>query len=124
MFADMQNGTWRATTRYVENIQANPATSIVNFTMNEAVVPRSVVLEAATVLAELANDPTGRRVFEGPYCSTGQRAACVPEKGSLDDAELGQMCWLVEGVVEKADPTDPRSADKPAQVPAACEKNR
>jgi len=35
----------------------------------------------------------------------------------ISDDELARMCWFVEGVVEKSDPSDPGSADRPAHVP-------
>jgi serine/threonine-protein kinase len=124
MFDDVHRGRFEPGSRYVENIQANPATSIVNFATNERAVPREVALESATVLAELANDPTGSRAFRGPYCSTGQRPTCVAAGATLDDRELQAMCWHVEGLVEKADAKDPKSADVPAKVPAACLSNR
>lgn len=34
------------------------------------------------------------------------------------------MCRFIEGVVEREKAEDPRSADRPAVVPEACQKNQ
>jgi hypothetical protein len=42
---------------------------------------------------------------------------CVEPGEVLSDDELRGMCWFAEGIVERADPDDPTSADLPALVP-------
>ena len=93
------------------------AANAVNFVINAEVAGPKLSLEVAPVLAELANDHTGLRLYDGPYCSTGQRSACVPAATSLTERELLDMCWYVDGVIEKENAADPASKDVPARVP-------
>jgi len=70
-----------------------------------------------------------RRIFSGPYKINGQRdknGDGLPDPASeqevaadvvLDPQETANLCWYVEGVVEKKDREDPLSADVPALVP-------
>ncbi|MFO0613059.1 MAG: bifunctional serine/threonine-protein kinase/ABC transporter substrate-binding protein [Polyangiaceae bacterium] len=123
IFDDIHRGTWTPVDVFHPSIKSNPEQSTVNFVINPVAAGAEMSLEVAPVLAELANDQTGLRLFDGPYCSTGQRSACVPAATSITEDELRPMCWFVEGVVEKETPGDPRSVDRPARVPEECRRN-
>jgi hypothetical protein len=68
-----------------------------------------------------------KRVFMGPYETTGQRdknntgspdaAQSVATGEAISDDEYRRLCWFAKGIVQKADPTDPKSADVDAKVP-------
>lgn len=100
-----------------DNVKVNPAESVTYFGMNDNVVSQDLKIGVGEVLADLAQEDGLGIAFEGPYCSTGQRDECVDSGQTIDDDELATMCWFVEGVIEKVDPDDPMSNDKPAQVP-------
>jgi len=120
LFDALHHDSWRDDVVHWETMRANPDASAVAFKLNPAVAGPGIALETASMLAELAKDGGEARVFEGPFCSTGQRAQCLGAHEHLSDDELRSMCWFVEGVVEKTDPADPRSVDRPARVPDGC----
>jgi basic membrane lipoprotein Med (substrate-binding protein (PBP1-ABC) superfamily) len=122
LFEDIHRGTWDPNIIVNDNIGVDPAKSIANFTVNEAVAGGDVAIAVSQLLSELAKSGNEHMSFDGPYCSTGQRTPekCVMEGETITDQELRQMCWFVEGVVEKVDPADPASIDKPGQVPQEC----
>ncbi len=95
-----------------ETMRANPDASVVAFKLNASVAGSAIALETANMLAELAKDGGEARVFEGPFCSTGQRSKCIAAHEHVADDELRSMCWFVDGVVDEA--------SHPAQVPADC----
>ena len=123
IFEDMHHHRWNPSNLYLRPIRANPEESIVQFSVRAAVAGPNVNIRTAELLSALSRDEA-RQIFKGPYCSTGQRSACVAEGQSIDEKEVRSMCWFVEGVVEKTDPADPGSPDRPASVPAACAKNQ
>lgn len=85
--------------------------------------------DAVFFIRELANsrEPAWQKIWNGPYKINGQRdqdSNGIPDQtqevatvGGLDAAEISQMCFFVEGVVEKKTLNDPLSADQPALVP-------
>jgi hypothetical protein len=90
-----------------------------------AVAGADVNISVGERLAELAAPDGGKVVFEGPYCSTGQRMpACLAAGETISDAEYRTMCWAVQGIVEKTDPADPTSPDRDTQIPADCLVNQ
>jgi basic membrane protein A and related proteins len=120
IFEQMHRNQWDPSIPINENITANPATTPVGFAVNATVTGPDVAIAANELLGTLAKPGGGRLPFTGPFCSTGQRAACVAEGETISDEELQTMCWFVEGLVQRSDPDDPTSADVPAQVPEAC----
>lgn len=107
-----------------DSIQIGPDSSTVNFAVNTDVVPSSIAVAVGNMTADFANGaPT--LAFKGPFCAaTVQRDVdmdmkpdCVPMDQSLSDDDLNKMCWFVQGVIEKADPLNPNSADQAADVP-------
>ena len=92
------------------------ATSTVGFEQNT--LP-SIGIDEMMVRGFLNQQAQGsyQDIFEGPYDTTGQREDPVEDGETLSEEEWRTMCWFVEGVVEKSDPSDPSSDDQPAQVP-------
>jgi hypothetical protein len=124
LFDQMYRGTW---TPSIVNVPMllDPKQSVPNFAVNDAVAGTDLNLAVGEQLAALAATDAWKRVFRGPYCSTGQRMpACVADGQTLSDDEYRAMCWAMDGVVEKTDPNDPTSADRPAQIPADCLTNQ
>jgi basic membrane protein A len=98
--------------------------SVVGFALNPALASSALELEVDELLEDLAAPGGIGLPLRGPYCSTGQRDRdedgvpdCVEPGEVLSDDELRGMCWFAEGIVERADPDDPTSADLPALVP-------
>lgn len=88
------------------------------------------VIAGAALNTQLARMPAPRQfVFQGPYNLNGQRDSDfdgIPDPAArqvvaagetLSDAENARSCFFVEGVVEKSNPDDVKSADRPALVP-------
>lgn len=123
LFEHLHRRTWDPKNLYLQSMRANPEESVVQFLMNADVAGSNLEISVAELLSRLSRSG-GSEVFEGPYCSTGQRPSCVDAGQALDQQELLSMCWYVEGVIEKSDPKDPSSPDRPARVPEACAKNR
>jgi hypothetical protein len=120
LFEDIHRGTWDPNIIVNDNIGVDPAKSIPNFKVNEEVAGGDTAIAVSQLLTELAKPGNEHMSFAGPYHSTGQRPEDVAEGQTLTDQELREMCWFVEGVVEKVDPDDPVSLDKPGQVPSEC----
>lgn len=121
LFDEMHRRKWDPSITINDPITDNPATTTVGFAANKAVTGPDLAVAASELSAAITKPGGGNLAFAGPYCSTGQRAAgCVAEGQTVSDEELTKMCWFVEGVVERADPSDPKSADVPAQVPERC----
>lgn len=84
--------------------------------------------ERIRVARALAPEPH-RQIFKGPYQLNGQRDSDFdgipdpPDKQQIKDGEILSLleeyrtCYFVQGVVEKLDPDNPASADRPALVP-------
>lgn len=80
-------------------------------------------------LARAMNPGPRERVFLGPYDLNGQRDSDfdgIPDPPdrqriaageTLSDVENARACFYVAGIVEKSNPDDPSSADRPALVP-------
>ena len=117
LFDQLHRSVWDPNVVINENIKSNPDESIPNFTVNGSVGGNDLEIKVSELLADLAKDENEKMSLRGPYCSTGQRADCVRNGEDLSDEELASMCWFVEGIVEKEDPDDPMSADRPAMVP-------
>lgn len=92
-------------------------------------VDTSAVLLENQNLARATNPGPRERVFLGPYDLNGQRDSNfdgIPDPPELQrigpgetlrDAENARACFYVAGVVEKSNPDDPKSSDRPALVP-------
>ncbi|MCC6558871.1 MAG: BMP family ABC transporter substrate-binding protein [Polyangiaceae bacterium] len=126
LFDELHRWRWPAGQIINPGIQIDPAESVVNFGLNTALGGANLAIEVSDLLAALAGDGGASLPFRGPLCSTGQRDVdgdgapdCVAGGEAVGDEEMLGMCWFVEGLVEKADPTDPASADIPAIVPAS-----
>lgn len=120
---DIHRGTWKKGSVYLEGIVANPEQSAVTFTMSPKLVSPNVANEVGQALADIGNRFHGR-VLTGPFCYAGEPRRCVAEGVAVDDEARRTMCAHVEGVVEKTNPRDPRSPDRPAVVPPECAKNQ
>jgi basic membrane lipoprotein Med (substrate-binding protein (PBP1-ABC) superfamily) len=116
LFDQIHRKVWDPTVIVNDNIKVDPQQSVTNFAMNDNVVEESLKLSVANLRGQLAKDEGITTVFEGPYATTGQRAA-VEAGETISDAELTTMCWFVKGVFTKAIPGDPMSADLDAKVP-------
>jgi basic membrane protein A and related proteins len=114
MFDDIHKKRFDPSVEINDNIRVNPEESISYFGTNDGVVEPSLAIQLAELTGTLASDPDF--AFRGPYGTTGQRGA-VEAGEVLSEEELVTMCWFVDGVVEKVDPTDPMSADVDAKVP-------
>ena len=89
----------------------------------------SAVLQENQNLARMTDPSPRQRVFLGPYNLNGQRDSNfdgipdppalqrIEEGESLTDQENARACFYVEGVVERLNPDNPNSADRPALVP-------
>ncbi|AKT41622.1 BMP family ABC transporter substrate-binding protein [Chondromyces crocatus] len=115
---------WPAATLVELGMTLNPAHSTVNFTLNAGSGSSELAIEISNLLQELAAEGGETVPFLGPLCSTGQRDLdadgtpdCLDPGQAPDPQELQRMCWFVEGLVEKQDPADPTSEDRPALVP-------
>jgi len=122
---DLHRSRWPAGQIVNPGIQVSPSESVVSFGLNASVGTADLAIEVSDVLEELSGNGGAALPFQGPLCSTGQRDAdgdgaadCVEAGEAVGDQEMLAMCWFVDGVVEKADPADPASADVPALVPA------
>lgn len=114
IFEDIHKQRFDPSVKINDNIRVNPEESISYFGANGGVVEPTLAIQLAELTGSLAADPDF--AFRGPYDTTGQRDD-VKSGEEISDDELLTMCWFVEGVVEKDDPSDPMSADVPARVP-------
>lgn len=114
MFEDIHKKRFDPSVEINDNIRVNPEESISYFGTNDDVVDATLAIQLAELTGTLAADPAF--AFRGPYETTGQRDA-VKAGEVISDEELVTMCWFVEGVIEKVDPTDPMSMDRDAEVP-------
>jgi uncharacterized membrane protein len=123
LFDAIHRGTWDPFEVINENIKSDAEQSIPNFEVNVAVGGNDLAISVGELLADLATPGNEHKAFatfpsEPQYCSTGQRnPLCVQAGEEVTDDELRTMCWFVVGVVEKTDPANPASSDKPALVP-------
>lgn len=120
----LHRSRWPAGQLVIPGIEVSPSGSVVNFDLNVPVGTTDLAIEVSDLLAELAGDSGASLPFQGPLCSTGQRDAdgdgepdCLGAGEAASEAEVLEMCWFAEGIVEKEDPDDPASADRPALVP-------
>jgi hypothetical protein len=59
-----------------------------------------------------------QHVFAGPWDATNPaQHASQPKDQPITEDEWASMCWYVTGVVERTNPQDPKSADRPAIPP-------
>lgn len=120
IFEEMHKHKWDPTQIINDNIKSDQDESINYFGLNAnpAVVDNNLRIIVGDLRGSLTKDPGF--AFNGPYDVSDplQRpAGSIAAGTTVSDDELTKMCWFVEGVVEKVDPTDPLSADKPARVP-------
>jgi hypothetical protein len=123
MLGEIHRGIWNADDEVLEPWTAS-TDSIVGFQLNPNVgIDDSAVRSLTTVVIQSGPD----RIYRGAYDVTGQRDAngdgvydavqSVAAGETLGKAEYDSMCWFAKGIVEKADPLDPTSADQDANVP-------
>lgn len=119
LFDQLHRGSWQAQ-NIVEPLSSQAAISVAGFELTPELGDPAAL--AVAVQSVVAAGPSA--VFAGPLNSTGQRAALTAGQSiqyQPDDPNKAQewrtMCWFVDGVVQKSDPNDPRSADEPALVP-------
>lgn len=106
--------------RVLFGIQASALDTPIDFAVSESLLGSQVLSQQIDgVRVGLASDGGVTRVFAGPIHSTGQceaktgTADCVAMGQRLGDNALANMCWFVQGIVEK----DMNGMDKPALVP-------
>jgi basic membrane lipoprotein Med (substrate-binding protein (PBP1-ABC) superfamily) len=123
LFEQIYRRTWDPNELLYDPVTAGPDT-VVGFELN----PTVGIDDTAVKKYQLDQANSGfESVFRGPYSVTGQRDAdgdgvadpvqAVAPGETLTDDEFNRMCWLAEGAIEKVDPLDPASADRPARVP-------
>ena len=120
LLVDMLDAIHRQTTiapTYVAGFAPSATESVVGFAVDASVATANVLeAEIDGLRAQLASSDGIAPVFTGPLSSTGQcdSEPCVAASATLSAAQLGSMCWLVDGLVD--------DAGQPAQVPdeAAC----
>lgn len=118
MFEQMHRGTWDPTVPLNDNILVDKSSSIISFGTSDALLSNDLKINLGELVADLANDPLV--AFKGPYSTTGGQRPTgddIDAGETITDEELATMCWFVDGVVEKADPSDPKSLDVPGKVP-------
>lgn len=104
----------------LEGIRVSNTESVFGFLLSSGILGAPAIqVELDAALTGLASDDGVGRVFDGPIQSTGQceaatgKATCLADGERLDDMGLFEMCWLVQGIVERQGATD-----VPAMVPA------
>lgn len=123
LFEQIYRGTWDPNELLYDPITPGPDT-VVGFELN----PTVGLDDTAVKKYQLDQSTQGfESVFKGPYAVTGQRDAngdgapdgtqAVGDDETIGEDEFNRMCWFAEGVIEKVDPLDPLSADRPALVP-------
>jgi basic membrane lipoprotein Med (substrate-binding protein (PBP1-ABC) superfamily) len=123
LFGQMHRGVWKTENR-IDPLRADPVSSPFYFGLNPGSGIASEDLQS-TIVQVAALDY--RDLYAGPYEVTGQRDRLgtgapdadqtVAAGESPSEDELARMCWFSKGIVEKADPNDPTSADVDAHVP-------
>ncbi|WP_197041055.1 BMP family ABC transporter substrate-binding protein [Chondromyces apiculatus] len=116
---------WPSASLVEPGMLLNPQSSTVNFALGPAFDAGELALEISALLEELSAENGEATPFIGPLCSTGQRDPgkdgtpdCLAAGEAPSAGELQTMCWFVEGLVEREDPDDPSSPDRPALVPS------
>ena len=99
---------------YKFQLTTDPTTTVGFVRSSEA--PKSFAdTDVRQLMREAALMPA---VFVGPIKQTGQRpGGDIPNGVTIDEKEWRNMCWFVEGVVERKNPNDPKSELVPAMVP-------
>jgi len=121
---DLHRWRWPAGQTVNPGIEVSSAQSVVNFGLDVAVGTTDLAIEVSDLLEELAGEGGEALPFRGTLCSTGQRDPdrdgapdCLGEGEAASEEEMLSMCWFADNLVEKEDPDDPASADRPALVP-------
>lgn len=117
----IHKGTW-APSFELDSIQVDPTSSTVHFELNTGGIPalQSIKEPLAKTVAGLVGSDGVDNTFKGPLCpSQGDQRpeGCVAAEGRVTDEEILSMCWFVEGVVQRSDIEDPKSALVAARVP-------
>lgn len=118
LFDTIHRGRFKTGELLVDGIRVDRAQSPVAFVLNRQVVSVETAGEVGRALAEL--DRPGAELFTGAFCWNGEPRDCLAPGAPLVDDRRWAMCRFVEGAVERVDPANPRSADRPAEVPASC----
>lgn len=114
LLEQMKGGTWRPDDLVWEQMRSSPELSAAYFSeLNTDLVPTGVRLEVEGLIPELTADSEQARMlpFAPPIRDgVGQERLSVGE--SFTDADLLEMCWLVEGIYNVD--------GSPGTVPANC----
>lgn len=123
VFDAIHRGTWTGTG--IIDVMSSDPDAVVGVEINPTLGLDDTSIRVA--INHYAGADGLQRCFQGPYETTGQRDAdhdgvadtdqTVLQGESIPSDEIDRMCWFVKGMVEKADPTDPESADVDARVP-------
>lgn len=122
VLSEMQRGTFDPQNPIRDSILAESQQSVVNLSLGTQPEFGSALRDAlSTTITRLTvgGDNTFAPADNYQVCPTSasQRPeGCVSTR--VEDAELGAMCWLVEGVVQRADPDQPFNAATNGLVPA------
>ncbi len=118
LFDTMHQGRFKTGGLLVDGIRVDRAESPVAFVLNRQVLSVETAGEIGRALAELARP--GAQLFTGPFCWSGEPRECLATGVPLVDDRRWAMCRFVDGVVERDEPANPRSRDRPAEIPASC----
>jgi basic membrane protein A and related proteins len=120
---ELQRGTFDSSSPIRDPIQADAAESVINLTLNPAQTAftqplrdrLATAVEALTAGGDNTFAPTGDQV-----CATdpNQRPEGPCVEGRVEDGELDGLCWIVEGVVQREDPSLPYDETSNPLVPA------
>lgn len=111
---EVRRGTFDAAVPINDSMRADPADSTFHFALNDRNIPSlaSISAQVATSVTQVVG-PAGEDIaLAGPYCVSraDQRTpSCVAAGERISDAELGSMCWLVQGIKQPMNPEDPTS---------------
>lgn len=117
---EIQHGTFDSALPIRDSIQSDPKSSVINLTLNPAQQAFSGTLrdQLSQTIQNLTKGGDNTFAPKGSLtvCATDPdqrpQGGCV--KTRVEDDELGSMCWLVEGVVQRKDPNAPfDAADNP-----------
>lgn len=114
LLREIRNGTFDPDIAINEPIRPDPATSSIYFALNDEHIEqlRSIRDDVTNLVAAVVGPNGEDTSLAGPYCATrpDQRSPrCIEEGEIISDEELGTMCWLMEGIVQHANPEDPTS---------------
>jgi basic membrane protein A len=111
LVSSMLDGSWNPYEVIWESIQTDREKSIVYLAEINTVVPATVRMDVAAVLADLARGENSQMPFVGPILDN-QGTLRVAAGDEMTDEEMLRICWFVDGIVD--------ANGDPARVPAGC----